>query len=119
MAEIHSGYLSRMQIAHRHKTHESSVYQYIEQFPDFPLGKVQRAIGMNRTVLVYCEQEIDAWFAKHAGQLKLKRGLDSALVRDFMSGRHKSTEPINTNEKAHDCGNSVDFNEKSLTKISG
>jgi predicted DNA-binding transcriptional regulator AlpA len=108
MAEIHSGYLSRMQIAHRHKTHESSVYQYIEQFPDFPAGKVQRTFGM-RVVLIYCEQEIDAWFEKHAAQLKLKRGFDSALIRNFMSGRHKSTEPIDTNEKAHDCSNSVDF----------
>lgn len=108
MAEIHSGYLSRMQIAHRYKTHESSVYQYIEQFPDFPAGKVQKTLGM-RVVLIYCEQEIDAWFEKHAAKLKLKRGFDSTLIRDFISGRHESTEPIDINEKAHDCSNSVDF----------
>ena len=87
MAEIHSGYLSRMQIAHRHNTHESSVYHYIAQFPDFPASNVQRVEGMKRAVLTYPEKEIDAWFKKHAAQLKLKRRIDADLTRAFLSGR--------------------------------
>ncbi len=114
MAKIHSGYLSRAQIAHRHNTLEANVYRYIEQFPDFPAGKVQKVLGVKRVVLIYCEQEIDAWFAKHAAQLKLKRGIDLTLIYHFMNGRYKSTKPIDTNEKAHDCGNSADFNENFL-----
>lgn len=114
MAKTHSGYLSRAQIAHRHNTNEASVYHYIEQFPDFPAGKVQKVLGMKRVVLIYCEREIDTWFAKHAAHLKLKRGIDLTLIHHFMNGRYKSTEPIDTNEKARDCSNSADFNENFL-----